>query len=96
MDEVAADERKHARLAAGEDAAICRWNARTLLLPLPVNGMETARGRHASTQPPQLGQEGTATRASERGPGGYLGVSMGGTSRVPFRATGTAMVSPRS
>jgi hypothetical protein len=61
----------------------------TLPLPLPVNGMEAARGRPEVSQPPQLGRDTTATIAAEQGTGGYLGVSMGGTSRAPFRATGT-------
>jgi hypothetical protein len=47
--------------------------------------MEAARGRH----PPQLGYEDTAAPTAEQGTGGYLGVSMGGTSRAPYRAIGT-------
>jgi hypothetical protein len=47
-----------------------------------------ARGR-VSTQQPQLEQEGAATIAAEHGPDSYLGMSMGGTSSVPFQATGT-------
>jgi hypothetical protein len=44
--------------------------------------MEAAQGCH----PPQLGYEDTGAPTAECG---YLGVSMGGTSRAPFRATGT-------
>jgi hypothetical protein len=41
------------------------------------------------SQQPQLEQEGTPTIAVEHGTGGYLGMSMGGTGHVPFRATWT-------
>jgi hypothetical protein len=52
--------------------------------------MEAARGRQAGSQPPQPGKEDAAAAAAEQGAGDYLGVSMGGTSRAPFRApTGT-------
>jgi hypothetical protein len=37
------------------------------------------------SQPPQLGQEGTATSAAVHKTCGSIGAPMGGTSRVPFR-----------
>jgi hypothetical protein len=55
--------------------------------PLPVNGTEAARDRRIGSQQPQLEQEGATAPAAEHETGGYLG--MGGTSSVPFRATGT-------
>jgi hypothetical protein len=52
--------------------------------------MEAARDRRASSQTPQLGQDDTTTPAAEHETS--LGVSMGGTSRLPFRApTGGTM-----
>jgi hypothetical protein len=89
MHEAGADERTDARPAAGEEAPGRRHDARMLTLPLPFKGMEAAQGRHAGSQPPQLGQEQRPAPAGEQGAGGYIGLSMGGTSRVSFRATGT-------
>jgi hypothetical protein len=84
MHEAAADDRADARPAAGK-APVCRIDARTLPLRLPVIGMEAARGRQAGSHP-QLEQADTAKLAADHETGGSLGASMGGTSLVPFRA----------
>jgi hypothetical protein len=88
MHEAAADERTDACPAAAE-APDRIGDARTLPLPLPVNGMEAARGHHVGSQLLQPEQEDRATPAVEHGTGGYLSVTTDGTNRVPFRATGT-------
>jgi hypothetical protein len=88
---MAANDRTDACTAAAGKAPVRRRDAQTLPLPLPANGMEAARCLRATSQSPrlaQLGHTGSATHAGEHGTRGSLGVSMGGTSRAPFRPTG--------